>query len=292
MIKGLFKKPRNELEASVTGIDAELSGVSIPNELFTACPGCKKSVFTSDLEENDFVCPNCGVHLRFPVRKRIEWLADSESFNELWAELRSTDPLGFPEYSEKLEAASSASGENESVITGTARIAGCDVALFVMDASFMMGSMGTVTGEKITRLFEYALDARLPVVGYTASGGARMQEGMLSLMQMAKTSGAVKRFSDAGGFYLAVLTDPTTGGVTASFAMEADIAVAEPGALICFAGPRVIEQTIRQKLPAGLGRAESLLKNGFLDKIVPRKQQRKFIARMLRAHSYGARSDD
>lgn len=284
MIKGLFKKPRNELELSTTGAKPAPSGVYIPPELFTVCPGCKKSVFTSDVQENAYTCPNCGLHMRFPARQRIAWIADPDSFVELWSDLKSSDPLNFPEYKEKLEAAERASGESESVLTGTARIGGIETALFVMDAAFMMGSMGTVTGEKIARLFEHAAEEGLPVVGFTASGGARMQEGMLSLMQMAKTSGAVKRFSDAGGFYLAVLTDPTTGGVTASFAMEADVTAAEPGALICFAGPRVIEQTIRQKLPPGLGRAESLLKNGFLDKIVPRDQQKKFIVRMLRAH--------
>lgn len=284
MIQGLFKKPKNDLEPSVSGKIVKPTEVNIPHELCTVCPGCKKSVFSSDLQENHYVCPNCGKHLRLNARQRIHMIADPESFQELWGDLRGADPLGFPEYEEKLRAAELASHENESVVTGTARIGKQPAALFVMESAFMMGSMGTVTGEKIARLFEYATEKGLPVVGFTASGGARMQEGMLSLMQMAKTSGAVKRFSDAGGFYLAVLTDPTTGGVTASFAMEADVIAAEPDALICFAGPRVIEQTIRQKLPPGLGRAESLLKNGFIDKIVPRREQRKFIARMLRAH--------
>jgi len=284
MIKGLFKKPKNDLEPSVSERIEKPAEVNIPHELCTVCPGCKKSVFSSDLQENDYVCPNCGKHLRLNARQRIHMIADPESFQELWADMAGSDPLGFPEYEEKLRAAELASREMESVVTGTARIGKKPTALFVMEPAFMMGSMGTVTGEKIARLFEYAAEKELPVVGFTASGGARMQEGMLSLMQMAKTSGAVKRFSDRGGFYLAVLTDPTTGGVTASFAMEADVIAAEPDALICFAGPRVIEQTIRQKLPPGLGRAESLLKNGFIDKIVPRSEQKKFIARMLRAH--------
>lgn len=284
MIKGLFKKPRNDLEPSVSGRIKPPSEVNIPQELCTVCPGCKKSVFSSDLQESHNVCPSCGKHLRLNARQRIHMIADPDSFQELWADMAGTDPLRFPEYPEKLRAAELASRESESVVTGQARIGRNPAALFVMEPAFMMGSMGTVTGEKIARLFEYAADKKLPVVGFTASGGARMQEGMLSLMQMAKTSGAVKRFSDRGGFYLAVLTDPTTGGVTASFAMEADVIAAEPDALICFAGPRVIEQTIRQKLPPGLGRAESLLKNGFIDKIVPRGEQKKFIARMLRAH--------
>ncbi|MDD3536678.1 MAG: acetyl-CoA carboxylase, carboxyltransferase subunit beta [Eubacteriales bacterium] len=284
MIKGLFKKPKNDLEPSVAGRIDKPAEVNIHHELCTVCQGCKKSVFSSDLQENDCVCPNCGKHLRLNTRQRIHMIADPDSFRELWADMSGSDPLGFPDYEEKLRAAELASREAESVVTGTVRIGKNPAALFVMEPAFMMGSMGTVTGEKITRLFEYATEKGLPVVGFTASGGARMQEGMLSLMQMAKTSGAVKRFSDAGGFYLAVLTDPTTGGVTASFAMEADVIAAEPDALICFAGPRVIEQTIRQKLPPGLGRAESLLKNGFIDKIVPRREQKKFIARMLRAH--------
>lgn len=284
MIKGLFKKPRNDLEPSVSGRIKPPSEVNIPQELCTVCPGCKKSVFSSDLQESHNVCPSCGKHLRLNARQRIHMIADPDSFQELWADMAGTDPLRFPEYPEKLRAAELASRESESVVTGQARIGRNPAVLFVMEPAFMMGSMGTVTGEKIARLFEYAADKKLPVVGFTASGGARMQEGMLSLMQMAKTSGAVKRFSDRGGFYLAVLTDPTTGGVTASFAMEADVIAAEPDALICFAGPRVIEQTIRQKLPPGLGRAESLLKNGFIDKIVPRGEQKKFIARMLRAH--------
>lgn len=284
MIKGLFKKPRNDLEPSVSGRIKPPSEVNIPQELCAVCPGCKKSVFSSDLQESHNVCPSCGKHLRLNARQRIHMIADPDSFQELWADMAGTDPLRFPEYPEKLRAAELASRESESVVTGQARIGRNPAALFVMEPAFMMGSMGTVTGEKIARLFEYAADKKLPVVGFTASGGARMQEGMLSLMQMAKTSGAVKRFSDRGGFYLAVLTDPTTGGVTASFAMEADVIAAEPDALICFAGPRVIEQTIRQKLPPGLGRAESLLKNGFIDKIVPRGEQKKFIARMLRAH--------
>lgn len=284
MIQGIFKKPKNELEPSFSGKNKKPAEVSIPSELCTICPGCKKAVFSSDLEENLFVCPNCGKHLRINARQRIYMMTDKDSFSELWAELESENKIGFPQYDEKLRSACVQSKEKESVLTGTATIGGYHTALFVMEAGFMMGSMGTVTGEKITRLFEYATENRLPVVGITASGGARMQEGTLSLLQMAKTSGAVKRFSDSGGFYLVLLTDPTTGGVTASFAMLADIILAEPDALVCFAGPRVIEQTIRQKLPPGLGKSESLLKNGFIDKIVLRKNQKKLIRRMLRAH--------
>jgi acetyl-CoA carboxylase carboxyl transferase subunit beta len=284
MIKGIFKKPKNELEPSVSGKIVAPSEVSIPSELCTICPGCKKAIFSSDMENNLFVCPSCGKHLRINARQRIYMITDKNSFVELWGDMESDNKIDFPKYDEKLRAACLQSKEKESVITGTATIGGFRTALFVMESGFMMGSMGTVTGEKITRLFEYATEHSLSVVGFTASGGARMQEGTLSLLQMAKTSGAVKRFSDSGGFYLTVLTDPTTGGVTASFAMQGDIILSEPDALVCFAGPRVIEQTIRQKVPPGLGKAESLLKNGFIDKIVLRKDQKKLIRRMLRAH--------
>ena len=211
-------------------------------------------------------------------------LADPDSFQEHDAGLCAGDLLQFPGYPKKLETARTASGELEAVICGEAAIGGQRCCLFVMDPYFMMGSMGTVVGEKITRLFEYAMAHRLPVVGYTVSGGARMQEGILSLMQMAKTSAAVRRHSDAGLFYLVVLTNPTTGGVTASFAMEGDIHLAEPGATIGFAGPRVIEQTTRKKLPPGFQTAEFLLDHGFVDAIVPRSGQRKALAQLLRLH--------
>jgi acetyl-CoA carboxylase carboxyl transferase beta subunit len=284
MLSGLFKKPKNELEPELSGKIKKQSEVNIPYELCTICPHCKKAIFSSDLEDNLYVCPSCRKHLKVNARQRLHMITDEGSFQELWGDMSSENRLDFPQYDKKLQAACLESKENESVITGTAVIGGYPAALFVMESAFMMGSMGTVTGEKVTRLFEYAAEKGLPVVGFTASGGARMQEGTLSLMQMAKTSGAVKRFSDAGGFYLTVLTDPTTGGVTASFAMQGDIIISEPEALVCFAGPRVIEQTIRQKLPAGLGKAESLKKNGFIDKIVSRKDQKKFIIKMLRAH--------
>ena len=284
MLKDLFKKPQNELELTGSAKAQKQAVVNIPDELCTTCPSCKKTIFSSDLEDNLFVCPHCGKHLRINGRQRLHLVADEKSFEELWGDLESTNLLDFPQYDKKLQAAKWESKEKEGVITGIATIGSYPVAIFVMEPGFMMGSMGTVVGEKITRLFEYAQAQGLPVVGFTASGGARMQEGILSLMQMAKTSGAVKRFSDAGGFYLTVLTDPTTGGVTASFAMEGDIIISEPEALVCFAGPRVIEQTIRQKLPPGLGRAEYLLKNGFIDKIVARKEQKNFLIKMLRTH--------
>ena len=213
-------------------------------------------------------------------------ITDKGSFREMYSEMKSGNPLNFPGYRDKLETVRSASGEEEAVICGTAKIGGQNCCLFVMESYFMMGSMGSVVGEKITSLFEYALEHRLPVIGFTVSGGARMQEGLLSLMQMAKTSAAVKRHGDAGLLYIAVLTDPTTGGVTASFAMEADIILAEPGATVGFAGARVIEQTTRKALPKGFQKSEFVLEHGFIDKIVPRSEQKKLLTKLLEMHEW------
>ncbi len=277
---GLFRSPQNELEKG--GKEAEDAGIR------NACPHCGALVALSDQQENLNVCPACGYHFRIGPRERIAYLVDEDSFQELDGELMSRDVLGFPGYDQKLRNAKLASREKEGVVCGAAQIGGEPCALFVMDPNFMMGSMGTVVGEKIARLFEYAAGHGLPVVGYTVSGGARMQEGILSLMQMAKVSAALLRHSQAGLFYLTVLTDPTTGGVTASFAMDGDVIMAEPGATIGFAGARVIEQTIRKKLPAGFQKAEFLLEHGFVDIIVPRTQQRETIAKLLKLHRKGA----
>ena len=276
---GLFRSPQNELEKG--GKEAEDAGIR------NACPHCGALVALSDQQENLNVCPACGYHFRVGPRERIAYLVDEDSFQELDGELMSRDVLGFPGYDQKLRNAKLASREKEGVVCGAAQIGGEPCALFVMDPNFMMGSMGTVVGEKIARLFEYAAGHGLPVVGYTVSGGARMQEGILSLMQMAKVSAALLRHSQAGLFYLTVLTDPTTGGVTASFAMDGDIIMAEPGATIGFAGARVIEQTIRKKLPQGFQKAEFLLEHGFVDLIVPRGEQRETISRLLRFHRKG-----
>ena len=268
--KSMFIKPRNALE----GDGQSSAQPSIPEKLCRACPACKAALFSQDLQENLLVCPQCGHYFRM----------DEGSFVELYADLTTKDPIAFPNYEKKLSAARKATGRPDGVVCGTGRIGGQAAALFVMDAQFMMGSMGTVVGEKITRTFEMAAEQGLPVLGVTVSGGARMQEGIFSLMQMAKTSGAVLRHSQAGNLYIALLTDPTTGGVTASFAMEADIILAEPQALIGFAGPRVIEQTIRAKLPEGFQRAEFRLEKGFVDAIVPRNEQKKTIAHLLKLH--------
>ncbi len=281
LTKDLFKKPKNDLEHG----EGALPGTGATGEEpCVACPRCHKVLFVRDLEDSLYVCGHCSHHFRIGPRWRLTKLLDEGSFEEFDRELRSFNRIGFPGYEKKLEKAQENSGEEEGVLTGRGRIGGFPCALFAMNPDFMMGSMGSVVGEKITRLFEYALGERLPVVGFTVSGGARMQEGIFSLMQMAKTSGAVRRHSDAGLLYAAVLTDPTSGGVTASFAMEADVILAEPRALICFAGPRVIEQTIRQSLPEGFQQAEFLLHRGFLDGIVDRREQRAYLHTLLFLH--------
>lgn len=278
-----FKKPRNELELILK--NGKKRTPSIPDEMFTYCPSCKKAMITDELSDNANVCSKCGYHFYINARMRLHLIADKDSFTEVERDMQSTNVIGFPDYEKKLKHAKLASSENEAVVTGLCSIAGVRCAVFVMEKNFMMGSMGTVVGEKITRLFETAIEKKLPVVGFTVSGGARMQEGILSLMQMAKTSGAVSKHSKSGLLYIAVLTNPTTGGVTASFAMAGDIILSEPDALICFAGPRVIAQTTRQKLPAGFQKAEFLLEKGFIDAIVKRTELRKTIGKLLWMHS-------
>ena len=243
-----------------------------PDELFSKCPGCKR------------ICPQCGYTFRISAFERLNLTVDANSFEELFTGIETTDPLDFPNYREKLKKIRAKTGLDEAVLTGIATIDGQTTALGIMDSNFIMASMGTVVGEKITRLFEYATEHQLPVTLFTASGGARMQEGIMSLMQMAKVSVAVRRHSNAGLFYLTVLTDPTTGGVTASFAMEGDIILAETQALIGFAGRRVIETTVREKLPDDFQKAEFLLEHGFVDAIVKRLELRSTIARLLAFH--------
>ena len=279
-LDGYFRKSSNELES---GGRTKRKIVEEEAAFVRVCPKCNFKNPEDDLARRYGVCV-CGYHFRSTARQRIAFIADADTFEEFDAHLESRDLLDFPGYGKKLSSAQLASNEKEAVVTGKAKIGGHETMLFVMEPYFMMGSMGTVVGEKITRLFEAALKERLPVIGYTVSGGARMQEGILSLMQMAKVSGAVKRHSDAGLLYVAVLTDPTTGGVTASFAMDADIILAEPGALIGFAGQRVIEQTIRKKLPSGFQQAEFLLAHGFINSIAPRSTQRGMIKTILNLH--------
>ena len=275
-----FLKPKNKLEEGGRTAAPIQSDAGEPEK---KCPNCRKEIPLSRLWGNNLVC-SCGHHFRMKARHRIQMITDTGSFHELFAGMNADDPLNFPGYKEKIETVRIASSEKEAVICGTATIGKQKCCLFVMEPYFMMGSMGTVVGEKITALFEYAISHRLPVIGYTVSGGARMQEGLLSLMQMAKTSAAVKRHSDAGLLYITVLTDPTTGGVTASFAMEADIIVAEPGATVGFAGKRVIEQTTKKALPKGFQTAEFVLEHGFIDSIVSRNNQKKYLTRLLKLH--------
>ncbi len=279
-LMGLFKSPQNELE----GGGKKTVAVETSAEIKSTCPICSKSIAVNQLWENLNVC-NCGHHFRMTARQRIAYLTDK--FKEINADMHSQNILEFPGYEDKLKAAAGASRENEGVICGEAEIKGISCVLFIMEPEFMMGSMGTVVGEKITRCFELATEKNLPVIGYTVSGGARMQEGILSLMQMAKTSAAVRKHSDNGGLYIVVLTDPTTGGVTASFAMEGDITMAEPGATVGFAGRRVVEQTIRKKLPNEFQKSEFVLEHGFCDLITPRKAQKKTLAQIMSMHGYG-----
>ena len=278
-----FLKPKNALEEGGRTAAPVHQDALEPEK---TCPNCHKPIPLSRLWANDLVCP-CGYHFRMKARQRINMVTDKGSFRELFAGVKSGNPLAFPGYSEKLETVRNASGETEAVICGTAAIGGQNCCLFAMEPYFMMGSMGSAVGEKIASAFEYAAAHRLPVVGFTVSGGARMQEGLLSLMQMAKVSAAVKRHSDAGLLYIAVLTDPTTGGVTASFAMEADIILAEPGATVGFAGARVIEQTTRKTLPREFQKSEFVLEHGFVDRIAPRAGQKKLLAALLRMHHGG-----
>ncbi len=277
-IIGYFRKSKNVLE----------KGGITPKPLAEEkmrCPVCKSYETKRAVAKNKMVCPQCGHHYRIGARTRIKALFDKDSFQEMFRNIETIDPLTFPGYQEKLERGELVSGETEGVICGTAVIRRQPCAVFVMEPQFMMGSMGSVVGEKIARLFEYAAEQDLPVIGFTASGGARMQEGILSLMQMAKVSGAVNYHSKRGGLYITVLTDPTTGGVTASFAMLGDIILSEPKATIGFAGRRVIEQTTKKKLPEDFQSAEFLLEHGFVDAIVPRNEMRQTLERLLRQHN-------
>ena len=256
----------------------------------TACPHCGVTTTQKDLTRSLYVCPACGYHYHIGAYFRLSLILDSGSFRELGEGLTSADPLHFPGYGEKLGQARQKTGIQEAVVTATGRIDGRKVAIGVLDSRFLMGSMSAAVGEKVTRLIELATKNRLPLILFSASGGARMQEGILSLMQMAKTSAALARHAQKGCLYISVLTDPTTGGVTASFASLGDITLAEPGALIGFAGPRVIEQTIGQKLPEGFQRAEYLEEHGFVDQIVPRQQLRGVLSQLLTLHMKGGGS--
>jgi len=260
------------------------SKVRMPEGLWIKCDGCKEILSKPELEQNLNVCPRCQHHFRLGARARLDSLVDPESFKEWDAGLRSLDPLGFKDqksYVERLKTARKTTGMEECILCGTGMIGGFPASLAVMEFDFMGGSRGSAVGEKVTRAVERAVEARAPFVAVTCSGGARMQESVLSLMQMAKTSAALGRLAKAGLPYISILTDPTTGGVTASYAMLGDILIAEPKALIGFAGPRVIQDTIRQELPAGFQRSEFLLEHGFVDMIVERKNLRPVLIQLL-----------
>ena len=284
--KFFFKKPKNELEGTenvpAPAEEEPKQEAVIPEKLAEKCEKCGQIILKDELDANFGICPKCGHCRKIDARRRIDLCLDD--FTELLADEESGNTLDFPGYTEKLADLREKTGEKDGVVCGTGHIGGVLTAVFSMDYRFMMGSMGHTVGEKIAKTFEYATEKGLPVVGFVLSGGARMQEGIISLMQMAKTSAAVAKHGEAGLLYISVLTDPTTGGVSASFAFESDIIMAEKGALIGFAGPRVIEQTIRQKLPEGFQRAEFIEEKGFADLIVERKEMKEKLAAILRLH--------
>jgi len=258
--------------------------VDVPAGLWSSCENCGHMVYEKEVAEALHVCPECGHHRRIDARTRIEQLVDTDSFEEFSEDLRSTDPLSFRDripYKDRLKREQEKTNETEAVVVGKAFIRGRPVILAVMNPAFIMASMGAVVGEKITRAIERAVEENTPLVVVTASGGARMQEGMVSLVQMAKTSAALARLSAAGGLYIVVATDPTTAGVAASFASLGDVILAEPNAMIGFAGPRVIANTINAELPEGFQRSEFMMEHGFVDRIVPRSELRREIARII-----------
>ena len=263
----------------------------VPEGLLRKCNKCGGAIIAEDVKKDHYICPKCGGYFRVHARRRIEMVTDEGSFEEWDYDLQGGNPLEYKGYEEKLEKLQEKTGLSEAVITGKAKIDGHETAIGVCDGRFLMASMGEAVGEKIARAVERATEERLPVILFACSGGARMQEGIVSLMQMAKTSAALKHHSDAGLLYISILTDPTTGGVTASFAMLGDVILAEPKALIGFAGPRVIEQTIGQKLPEGFQRAEFLLEHGFLDAIVERPQMKAVLSKILALHENGKGTD-
>lgn len=253
-------------------------------EVFDTCPECGEITLRTALEKNLGVCPACGHHSKIGAYERIAMIADEGSFKEYNSRMTANDVLHFPGYMKELKNAKRMSGLNEAFVYGTLKICGSPAVAGVLDSRFIMGSMGTAVGEKVTLAAELAKKKRLPLIIFSASGGARMHEGTVSLMQMAKTSAAIRRFTDGGGLYISYLTDPTTGGVTASFASLGDIIIAEPGALIGFAGPRVIEQTIGKQLPEGFQRSEFLMEHGFIDMIVERGNMRGTLSQLLKLH--------
>ncbi|GAB6169947.1 acetyl-CoA carboxylase, carboxyltransferase subunit beta [Clostridium carnis] len=284
MLKDLFRKTQYATVSKMAFTKLEEVKPNIPSGMWSKCESCGSILYTEDLNSNLHVCNRCNFHFRIGAKERIRQFCDKDTFNELFKEIKTQNPLNFKGYEEKIKSYKESSGNDEAVVVGICKLNGLKIALGVMDSYFMMGSMGTVVGEKITRLVEYATKNKLPLIIFTTSGGARMQEGIFSLMQMAKISAALAKHSEKGLLYITVLTNPTTGGVTASFAMEGDITLSEPSALIGFAGRRVIENTIKEKLPNDFQKAEFLLKKGFIDDIVHRKELKKKIYIILSLH--------
>lgn len=282
MVLEIFRKPKY-VTVRPEG-NQEVEKRDIPEGLWVKCSRCNEILYTKELDKNFKVCQKCNFHFRLNVRERVRMTLDENSFVEYDNELTTLNPLNFPNYTEKLSAVQEATRLKEAVLTGEGTIQGYPVVVGIMDSHFIMGSMGSVVGEKIARAIERAIEKKLPVIIFSTSGGARMQEGILSLMQMAKTSAALAKLDQAGLLFISVMTDPTTGGVTASFASLGDIIIAEPGALIGFTGPRVIEQTIRQKLPEGFQRAEFMRQHGMVDMIVSRPQMKETLAKILSLH--------
>ncbi|QNO15669.1 acetyl-CoA carboxylase carboxyltransferase subunit beta [Alkalicella caledoniensis] len=278
----LFKKTKYiSLDRTKHGGQAN----DVPKGIVKKCPQCQQVLFQRDLKNNLNICNKCDHHMTLSAKERVEVIIDFGTFEEWDGDMESTDPLEFPEYKEKLAKGQKITGMKDGIITGCGFINGSKAAIAVFEPGFMGGSMGSVVGEKITRAMERAINLKVPMITFSASGGARMQESLMSLFQMAKTSAAVEKMNNEGILYISVLTDPTTGGVTASFASIGDIIIAEPKALIGFAGPRVIEQTIRQKLPEGFQRAEFLLEKGFIDKVIHRKDLKETLGNIICLHS-------
>lgn len=261
--------------------------IDVPEGIYTKCDHCHESILTETLKENYYVCPKCGQHLKMYARRRLDLLFDNRKYREMYTNLQTSDPLLFPGYLEKITGLQEATGLDDAVVVASGRINNQKVVVCVMDSRFLMGSMGSVVGEKITRGIEHATKRKRPIIIFTTSGGARMQEGIISLMQMAKTSAALAKHHAAGLLYISYITNPTTGGVTASFATLGDIIIGEPNALIGFAGPRVIESTIKQKLPEGFQKTEFMQEQGFVDLIVERKDMKDKISLLLQMHSKG-----
>ncbi|WP_315077324.1 acetyl-CoA carboxylase, carboxyltransferase subunit beta [uncultured Clostridium sp.] len=285
MLKDLFKKNKYAtVNPSVYKSKVVEEKPNIPSGMWTKCTNCNSMIYYEDLQTNKYVCTKCNQHFRISPKERIKQIFDKDIFKEMWKSLKTNNPIDFEDYEEKINQSQSNTGSKEAVVTGVGRINDLEVACAIMDSFFMMGSMGTVVGEKITRIVEYATENNLPILIFTASGGARMQEGIFSLMQMAKISAALARHDEKGLLYITILTDPTTGGVTASFAMEGDIILSEPNTLVGFAGRRVIENTINETLPESFQKSEFLLEKGFIDSIVERKNMRAYLYKILVLH--------